>query len=114
MTDEGRATGTEMTRTDELERHVGRLVAFARGRWYEVLAVGPVVADERSVTVPAPRHGVLQRPVPPGRIMEIKVFAADEFPVRDAPTDPAERAELTSRGHHLVRPPEKTNPEEAS
>jgi hypothetical protein len=88
---------------EHLDQHIGRLLMFHRGRWYELLAVGPVVDGAVPVTVPAPRFNLLQHPNPPGGTMTMTVFDDDDYPVRDSPTDPAERQQLIAQGHHLVR-----------
>ncbi|MER5608274.1 hypothetical protein AB0F93_03455 [Micromonospora tulbaghiae] len=94
----------EMVAVEDLHKHLGRLVAFHRGRSYEVLGVG-LMADEsveRDVVVPAPSFNLLGRPNAPGSTMTIRAFVDDEYPVTDCPVDPAARAELIRKGHHLM------------
>lgn len=96
----------------DMGQHVGRLVAAYRGRWVEILGVEPVDEDAGTITVltAAPRFDVLQRPTEPGSTSKVELLLDMEYPVRDAPTDPAERAALLERGHQLVRPPEPPDP----
>lgn len=100
--DRNKLEPVEMVSGEHLRQHIGRLVAFHRGRWYELLDVGPAPDGEIVVTVPSPRFNVLQQPVPPGSTTTLTVFD-DEYPVIDAPTEPAAREKLIQNGHHLVR-----------
>jgi hypothetical protein len=84
----------ETVGAERLHEHTGRLVAMEQGRLYEILAVGPSVEGERAVTVPAEL----------GRTTQVSVLDEGEFSVRDAPTSPAARTYLISRGHRLEAP----------